>query len=377
MKTIKLFIEILALLFIGLASTEIKADNINGAFVDVKNPTQIVTEGDVQQIAYYIDRDQIVAGKWYTLNSGLTFKMENPTLWKKTMTEILTKVKGGQITSIQTELSTSQILDWDDNISTKTKNYHMKGGKLGFVDNYSGGSGVRVVVYKGYPVLKVGKPCFNPNEPHLAQSNNLDQGFKDKDSRIVTETEKPCTEWYEYDSVTRVFFAPKEEETESYSYFRQNYTPWVPWGDYTGYYGMQAPGSGSSNSNSNSRSSSNSNSNGNNNNKDCKCTCDPFPKAVLKTSYSIHVKRLVPCGQQGERTVCLTLVEEPKQTKKKRGGFWRFLGRIFFNFTFTGGSNAGSGGLGSNDRVYPGAISNGRVYPAATTNDRVYPPGLH
>lgn len=181
-------------------------------------------------------------------------------------------------------------------------------------------------------------------------------------------TEKPCTEWYEYDSVTRVFFAPKEEEeSESYAYFRQNY---VPIGDYTGYGGFDQQYY----QRRFERSSSN-NSNGSNN-KDCKCACDPFPKSVLKNSYSIHVKRLVPCGQQGERTVCLTLVEEPKQTKKKRGGFWRILGRIFLSVTFTGGSNVGSGGLGANDRLYPRATSNDRVYPGSTTNDRVYPGGL-
>lgn len=193
-------------LLIGL-SQEIKADGANGQFADTKTPNHIVTEADVKQVAYYIDRNEIVAGKWYTLNSGFTFKMEKPSLFKSEILRILSKVKKTTVTSIRDEFENIQILNWDDNISTKTRNYNIKNGKLGFSEDYSGGPGVRVVMYMGYPVLKVCTPCFNPNEPMIVVPPvKKDTVFVVEKQTIVREQEtfvareEECWEtqvWYE------------------------------------------------------------------------------------------------------------------------------------------------------------------------------------
>jgi hypothetical protein len=81
------------------------------------------------------------------------------------MKDILSEIDGSA-NNIADSLATGNIAPWDDNVSGTTTNYAVTKGKVWIVaKHYKGEKGVRALIYKGYPILKVGSPCLNPNRP--------------------------------------------------------------------------------------------------------------------------------------------------------------------------------------------------------------------
>lgn len=167
----KIFVILIGALVLGFnqkAKSQSVPDNL-GQFVVFLDNTYQLTLADVVQISKGMS--SMKDKGFYKLQNGKTFFVYSPEKWVDLMEKILTKVNGTQIGNIADELAQGQIVPWDDNISTSTTNYAVtKEGKLWVVSyHYKGGPGVRVLVYKGYPVLKVSGLCLNPNDPDFVR----------------------------------------------------------------------------------------------------------------------------------------------------------------------------------------------------------------
>ena len=167
-KILVILIGALVLGFNQKAKSQSVPDNL-GQFVVFLDNTYQLTLADVVQISKGMS--SMKDKGFYKLKNGKTFFVYSPEKWVDLMEKILTKVNGTQIGNIADELAQGQIVPWDDNISTSTTNYAVtKEGKLWVVSyHYKGGPGVRVLVYKGYPVLKVSGLCLNPNDPDFVR----------------------------------------------------------------------------------------------------------------------------------------------------------------------------------------------------------------
>lgn len=107
--------------------------------------------------------DTMVAGNRYHLSNGEVFIPMNPAVFKSTMEEIFFSVDG--TINIADSISEHGVIcDWDDNISGTFINMGMKNNGKSFIAdaNYEGTKDGRFLNYKGYPVLKINKPCLNP-----------------------------------------------------------------------------------------------------------------------------------------------------------------------------------------------------------------------
>ncbi len=171
-KILVILIGALVLGFNQKGKAQSVPDNL-GQFVVFLDNTYQLTLADVVQISRGMP--SMKDKGFYKLKNGKTFFVYSPEKWVALMDKILTKVNGTSIGNIADELAQGQIVPWDDNISTSTTNYAVsKEGKLWVVSyHYKGGPGVRVLVYKGYPVLKVSGLCLNPNDPDFVQAPAL------------------------------------------------------------------------------------------------------------------------------------------------------------------------------------------------------------
>lgn len=113
-------------------------------------------------------------GGKYKLKNEKVFWVFCPQKWVEIMKTILSKVKGTPVTDIAKEFTEAQklgkasIIPWDDNISTKTRNYAVTNCKPWIVDeNYAGGDDVEGLNYMGYMVLKTFHACINPEDPKI------------------------------------------------------------------------------------------------------------------------------------------------------------------------------------------------------------------
>lgn len=141
-----------------------KTINNHGAWFIFKNQNYNITISDIVEVSENIDNLQ--AWKSYRLSSGEVFIPVAPEKWKNKMISTISLIKGNEKFSLSEELSKSVIVPWDDNINS-AKNWGIRQNGEPFIAsaNYKGGDNVRVLIYKGYPILKVGKPCLNPVEP--------------------------------------------------------------------------------------------------------------------------------------------------------------------------------------------------------------------
>lgn len=161
-------IFVIALALIGLVAQTLKAESAesdNGQWFRFADQNYQVTMDDVNDIALLSDQGNLVAGKLFQTRSGMKFYTKYPTQWRTRELAILSKVRGTQVTSLVDGFSGGTIVPFQ-NLS-KTKNYYINNGVEGFFDNYNGGIGIRTVVINGYPVMKVGAPCFNPEDPYM------------------------------------------------------------------------------------------------------------------------------------------------------------------------------------------------------------------
>lgn len=167
-KILVILIGALVLGFNQKAKSQSVPDNLGQFVVFLDNKYQL-TLSDVVEISRGMP--SMKDKGFYKLKNGKTFFVYSPEKWVDLMHNILTKVNGSPISSISDELAQGQIVPWDDNISTPTTNYAVsKEGKIWVVSyHYKGGPGVRVLVYKGYPVLKVSGLCLNPNDPDFVK----------------------------------------------------------------------------------------------------------------------------------------------------------------------------------------------------------------
>ncbi len=141
------------------------AESDNGQWFRFADQNYQVTMDDVNDIALLSDQGNLVAGKLFQTRSGMKFYTKYPNQWRTRELAILSKVRGTQVNSLVDGFSGGTIVPFQ-NLS-KTKNYYINNGVEGFFDNYNGGIGIRTVVINGYPVMKVGAPCFNPNDPYI------------------------------------------------------------------------------------------------------------------------------------------------------------------------------------------------------------------
>lgn len=165
---------VIAALFMGSNQTANAQllDN-KGAWVVVSNQNYEVTLQDVLEFAGGVT--SMKAGEKYKFSSsGETFYVVNPKEWVTTMKEILSQNKGSAVTNIKKELidGDARIVDWNDDIPPATNMGMTKDGKSYVASqDYKGGDNVRVLICRGFPVLKLKKPCFNPQRsPKAAKS---------------------------------------------------------------------------------------------------------------------------------------------------------------------------------------------------------------
>ncbi len=160
-------IMILALLLLG-KSTNAQVQN-KGQWTVFENNKYRPTLDDIVQIAKGMPH--MKDGGYYKLKNGEKFWVFCPEKWTPLMQQILSKVKGSPVTDVAAELATGKIIPWDDNISTKTRNYAVTNCKVWIVDeNYGGGDDVDGLNYLGYMVLKTFHACCNPEDPKIAAS---------------------------------------------------------------------------------------------------------------------------------------------------------------------------------------------------------------
>lgn len=170
----KKFIVIAIVALLGFQSSKaqkVTAPDNKGQWVVFLDNKYHPTMGDVLEIAKgmpYMKQDTL-----YHTKTGKKFFVYYPKEWVNLMKEILTKVKGSQVTDIHKELSEGEIVSADDNVSTTTKNYGVtKNGKPFVVDdNYKGTDSTEFLVYKGYRVLKPYKACMNPQNPNITKKS--------------------------------------------------------------------------------------------------------------------------------------------------------------------------------------------------------------
>mgnify|MGYP001558306682 FL=1 len=226
------FLSILILaLFMGqsINAQNKMPDNKRQWFV-FNNPQYRPTKSDIVEIAKGMPA--MKTGK-YKLKNGQIFWCYHPERWVVLMKRILTKVKGSEVTNIANELATGTIVPWDDNISTKTKNYGVEdNGEEVVVDgNYSGGDGIDCLVYMGYPVLKTFKPCINPEDPEIAaapipivpetpkvEEKKKEVKEKEEEKEIEVKEKECCPTGLSVDDVVKLWKAfseaqPKAEPT--------------------------------------------------------------------------------------------------------------------------------------------------------------------
>lgn len=195
-----------------------------GAWFVFQNPNITITVDNVVEIMENINLYS--PRQMYCLSTGEKFTPIAPQLWEKTMKEIISLIEGKQIFSVADSVrKNGVIVPGDDNLSGSTTNYGVtnKGEIFEASTDYKGGENVNFLLYKGYPILKVQKPCMNPNKPN----------------RIVVKKEElpvlPPKEEVVKPELKEVVFRPSQQ-IQPYEYkISYNYT-------YYGYdFGVQKP----------------------------------------------------------------------------------------------------------------------------------------
>ena len=181
-----LFVAILS----GLQSTAQMPDN-KGQYTVFLNHDYDVTLNDVTEVATGMPT---MATKGYKLSNGEKFYVYYPEVWVSLMTQILSEVKGSPVTAanIADELATGVIVNWNDDISARVRDYAVTNGKPWILDeNYNGAVGVKVLIYRGYPVLKIKTACFNPLWPKIISKGNY--SLAKSDTTVTMVNGQPVT----------------------------------------------------------------------------------------------------------------------------------------------------------------------------------------
>jgi hypothetical protein len=186
----KRLLTLMVVTFFGFQSLAQDPEN-KGQWAVFTNHNYTLTLSDVVEIAKGMPN---MHTGLYRLKNGEKFYVYCPERWVEIMKRILSKIKGSPVTSVADELAEGNIVPWDDNISTTVTNYAVTNCKVWVVSkDYKGGTGVRVLVYKGYPVLKVATACLNPLEPEFTQkpSKDIPEPKEEEPNSIPEPKDKP------------------------------------------------------------------------------------------------------------------------------------------------------------------------------------------
>ncbi len=173
MKKLKVIIITLVIMFVGIQvysqTPPIPLDNSHTysymRWIDwVQKPKHIATLQEMTEIVSRLAETDSL--KVYTLSTGIKYKVPQPKIYYKYILKVVKKSdsKVKNLENVLTALKKAEDVKWGNDISLKVKNYYFssKYNRVQFIPNYSGNSGVRVLLINGIPTIKL--DCGNPLE---------------------------------------------------------------------------------------------------------------------------------------------------------------------------------------------------------------------